>query len=486
MRAGPERAPRVRLWVLLAVLATAGVAAMHAIHLVIGTRIATRSLAREQEALGSGIARLVASDAADPILTHDTVALSEIVVRAGSMAGIAYCFVVKDGEAVATSFRSGTPPALVALREGGGRGPIVVASGDARYLDIEEPILQGKAGAVRIGIDMSILQSTRRSLAIPLGLLSVGLIFSGAAASLLLARTLAKPIHEIVAAADRFDPSSEVEPLVPRGAREIAILVDRFDLMMRRLRAAHDDRERVREQALANARLATLGSLVAGVAHEVNNPLASLKACVTLLRSEDEQARAHDLDLMDDALDRLRDVVRRLLDLARPRPLELAPTPLADLAREAAALASLSLKQRRIAIDVSAEPGTDGRLVLADRKQISQALLNLLLNAAYFSRDGGRVRVRLRSRTPFRGISVEDDGPGIPEDIRDRLSEPFFSTKPTGEGTGLGLSVTRSIVDRHHGSLEFEFPSAGGTVATVWLPPAEAAPDSELGVAKTG
>lgn len=466
----------LRLWVKLALLAAVAIVMMHSIHLAIATSISSRSLVREQEALGRGIARLVSSDVADPILTGDAVSLNEIVARAASTEGIAYCFVLRNGKPIASSFGSRTPSGVIALREGTRHEPMVVVDGWQRYLDVEEPVAEGRIGTVRVGVDMSLLQSTRRAIAIPLGILALALVLASVLAALVVARTLARPIDALVAAADRFDPAVPVQPVSPGGGREIATLTERFNGMMRRLRSAHEEQERVRAQALANARLVALGSLVAGVAHEVNNPITSLKACVTLLRDpRDERARAQDLDLMDEALDRLRDMVQRLLDLARPRPLDLAPTPLGVLASDTSQLAGLSFKQRRITIEQIVEPGAPDALVLADRKQIVQALLNLMLNAAYFSADGARVRLRLRSRDGFRGISVEDDGPGIAEEIRERVLDPFFTTKPSGEGTGLGLSVTRSIVDRHHGSLELTFPEHGGTVATVWLPVAEGA-----------
>jgi signal transduction histidine kinase len=86
--------------------------------------------------------------------------------------------------------------------------------------------------------------------------------------------------------------------------------------------------------------------------------------------------------------------------------------------------------------------------------------------------DHGEIRVRVRTREGLVGIAVEDDGPGIPQDIRERILDPFFSTKPEGDGTGLGLSVTRTIASAHRGELTFEFPDRGGTVATIWIPPA--------------
>jgi signal transduction histidine kinase len=254
----------------------------------------------------------------------------------------------------------------------------------------------------------------------------------------------------------------------PRGSREIAVLGERFNRMMARLRAAHLEQVRARQKALETERMVALGSLVAGVAHEVNNPLAGLKNCMRRLERNDlpDPKRREYLALMEEGLDRIETVVRRLLDYGRPHPPALEPVPASRLAEEAASFVRPILERRGIAARV--DPGAGGE-VLADRRMVGQALVNLLLNAAYVTPDGGAVRLRVRSRAGQVGLSVEDDGPGIPAEVRDRVLDPFFSTKPEGEGTGLGLPVTRTIVDAHGGDLTFEFPDSGGTVATVWL-----------------
>ncbi|HET8538958.1 MAG TPA: ATP-binding protein [Anaeromyxobacter sp.] len=474
----PRRTPhRVRLWVKVAVLAGLAVVGTHAVHLVVGGRVATRALAHEQMTLGRAIARLVAAQAADAVLTEDAVTLHELVVSAARDRGIAYCFVVRDGRVLATSFPGQTPPALAAIREGRPPGPLAVVDGSARYLDLEEPILGGRAGTVRLGIDMAMLRSVRRSIAVPLGLTALGAVLLSIAMALVIGRRLARPIDEIVAAADRFDPALPAKAIRPRGSKEIATLAVRFNEMMERLRAAHEERERVSARAVASERLATLGSLVAGVAHEVNNPLASLKGAIEDLRERGANAsdRVEDLDLADGAVDRIADVVRRLLDFGRNRPLAFEAVIPEALAHDSAKLAAISLKQRGISIEEVGDPAAERAPVIADRKQVAQALMNLLLNAAYVSKDHGKVRVRLRRRGAFRGIAVEDDGPGIPEELRERIFEPFFSTKPPGQGTGLGLPLARAIAEAHSGSLELEFPESGGTVATIWLPAAEPA-----------
>jgi signal transduction histidine kinase len=468
--------------VKLAALGAIAIVALHVAHLAIGTRVATDALLKEQEALGRGIARLVATQAADAVLVDDWVTLDEITVRAARTPGIAYCVVVHDGEVVGSSLPPSVADRLLSIRSGGRPGPLIVADDGHRYLDLEEPILGGVAGSVRLGVDMAILQTTQEAIEVPLGWAALGAVLLSVLLAVAVGLHTTRPIEEIIAAADRFDPSRDVDPIHPRGGREIAALARRFNGMTARLRAAHEEQERVRARALANERLATLGSLVAGVAHEVNNPLASLKSATAMLREDgaNAQLRERDLDLIDRALDQIGGIVKQLLDFGRTRPLELAPVSPALLAKDAAQLATLQLKRRGIVIDQLSDPAFDDAPVLADRKQVSQALLNLILNAAYVSKDFARLRLRLTRRGPLRGIAVEDDGPGIPPEIREKIFDPFFSTKPSGQGTGLGLTMARTIADRHHGALELHCPRAGGTVATLWLPtpPAVALPVS--------
>jgi two-component system NtrC family sensor kinase len=337
-------------------------------------------------------------------------------------------------------------------------------------LDLAEPILGGDAGIVRLGLDMGALEATRHRLAIELGILAVALIGAGLAAALVTSRSIARPVAEILSAADRFDPSAgaDVPAVTPRGTREIAVLGERFNRMMRRLQAAHAEQARARQRGVETERLAALGSLVAGVAHEVNNPLAGLKNCVRRLERSElaEGKRREYLALMEEGLGRIEDVVRQLLDFGRPHPPRLEPVAAERLVGESLALVRPMLeRQGARATIVDPDPGAS---VIADRRLAEQAIVNLLLNAAYVTPAGGELRVRLRRRAGQVGIAVEDDGPGIPPEVRDRILDPFFSTKPEGEGTGLGLSVTRTILDAHGGELTFEFPGRG-TVATVWL-----------------
>lgn len=473
MTGGRWRWPAVTLWARLAAFAAVGVVLTHAAHLVIANRITSRSLAGEQAALGRNIAKQVARQAAEAVLVDDSLTLHDLVAGAVAGEGVAYCFIVRDGRVLASSFQEQTPPALVRLAAGGDQ-PIVVTAEGGRYLDLREPILGGSAGEVRLGLDMAILGATRRELALSLGLLAVGVILAGLVAALAVGRGIARPLGELLEAADRFDPSRDPRPVTPRGGRELERLAGRFNQMMLRLRGAQLEQEQAARKAAANEHMVALGSLVAGVAHEVNNPLAGVKSCLRRLRTErlppDTVDEYH--ELMEEGVERVEHVMRRLLDFARPQPPRLGQVPLQDLARDGAALMTPLLHRRKIALDLLSGELGDAR-VLADRKEVGQALLNLLLNAAYVTPDGGALRLRLRRRPGLLGVAVEDDGPGIPPEHRARVTDPFFTTKPEGEGTGLGLAVCRTVAESHGGELSFEFPERG-SVVTIWLPEASA------------
>jgi signal transduction histidine kinase len=453
----------------LAAFAALGVVLTHAAHLVIANRITSRALSREQAALGRNIARQVARQAAEAVLVEDVLALHDLAAGAAQGEGVAYCLIVRDGRALASSFDGPPPEALVSLARAEG-GPVVVADGDRRYLDLREPILAGAAGEVRLGLDMGILGATRRELALLLGLLALAVILAGLLAALVVGRGIARPLGELLEAADRFDPARDPRPVVPRGGLEISRLAERFNQMMVRLRGARLEQEQATRRAAATEHMVALGSLVAGVAHEVNNPLAGVKTCLRRLRSERLPPETVDeyLELMEEGVERVEHVMRRLLDFARPQPPRLGPVRLADLARDGAALMEPLLHKRRVALRLEAE-GLGDATALADRKEVGQALLNLLLNASYVTPEGGELRLRLRRRPGLLGLAVEDDGPGIPPEVRPRVTDPFFTTKPEGEGTGLGLAVCRAVAESHGGELGFDFP-ARGTVVTLWLP----------------
>jgi PAS domain S-box-containing protein len=238
------------------------------------------------------------------------------------------------------------------------------------------------------------------------------------------------------------------------------------------------EQERMQGELLQAQKMEALGQLISGVAHELNNPLSAIIAFSQLLRG-DERLPAElmrDADLLMQEADRTRRIVQNLLDFARQRPPERAPTSLKSLVERTLDLHAYALGAESITVDQHIPD--DLPPIDVDPGQIQQVLLNLTLNAiqAIGSREGGgtiTIRAGVVGDEAGRGrvrLSIEDDGPGVSASVRPRLFEPFFTTKPVGEGTGLGLPVSYGIVTAHGGRLWHEASGRPGATFVLELP----------------
>ena len=250
------------------------------------------------------------------------------------------------------------------------------------------------------------------------------------------------------------------------------------------------EHDRLQSELVHAQKMEAIGQLVAGVAHELNNPLASIVAFSQLMR-RDPRLPADlqgDADLLVAEADRTRRIVQNLLDFARQRRPERHPTHLRRLIDSVLDLQSYSVAAGRIEVHVDIPDGVP--LVAVDRAQLQQVLLNLTLNAIQAIRATGQpgsIRIAASEVAgPDSGravrLAIADSGPGVPPENRDRLFVPFFTTKEPGEGTGLGLPVSFGIVAAHGGTLAFEpGPGGRGAVFSVTLPVEDAT--AERGVA---
>ena len=243
-----------------------------------------------------------------------------------------------------------------------------------------------------------------------------------------------------------------------------------------RVRKATARLEETQRQLFQSEKMAALGKLSAGIAHEIRNPLTSIKILIHSLVDEQatEGSREKDLAVIEAEIERVNKIIKQFLDFARPRPPSLEPMEVRAIVEDTLALLVYEMEAQKISLERSYAP--DIPPVPVDREQMKQVFLNLLLNAIQAMERGGNLRVTIRWKPAPAGdggrsaaeISVQDSGPGMGENIRRRIFEPFFSTKE--EGIGLGLPIAQRIVEEHGGQIRVESRVGEGTTFTITLP----------------
>jgi signal transduction histidine kinase len=244
----------------------------------------------------------------------------------------------------------------------------------------------------------------------------------------------------------------------------------RYQELQERIEALHQAENRL----IRSARLAAVGEMAAGVAHELNNPLTSVIGFVELALEEvsnHKQPNYEDLELAFREAQRAREVVRRLLDFSRQSGNILVASDLNDLLRDVLRLMQHQMETGGIKINLELDELPS---IQVNPNQIKQVAINLFQNALQAMPDGGVMT--LQSGTGLRGgelsvfFSIADTGEGVQPEYYDRIFEPFFTTRPVGMGTGLGLSVSYGIISSHGGHIEVDSQVGQGSCFTVWLP----------------
>ncbi len=309
---------------------------------------------------------------------------------------------------------------------------------------------------------------------------STGLLFLGTYG--VLQRYVLRPVGALARGARHVQRGDFSRPVpLPRHADELADLIVAFNSMtadVRRYRefleqeaeAAKDQAFRAEAAALRQRRLAAMGELAAGIAHEINNPLGGMLNAVEVLERPETtpDRRARYLELLRGGLERIQGTVQNLLRFT-PRQAPREALDLAGPVRDAVLLVRHRIDSE--GIELSLELG-EGR-VLGERAELGQAVLNLLVNALDAVEGAGgarRVRVRLAAEDGVVSLSVADSGPGIPEPDLERVADLFYTTKEVGRGTGLGLALVSAVADQHGGQLHLRNRPEGGLEAELRLP----------------
>lgn len=328
--------------------------------------------------------------------------------------------------------------------------------------------------------------------------------------SYLLNRRIARPLNDIAATSEKIADGDLSQRVEDYGNNELGQLSSSFNKMADRvadhvgyLQRVNRDLRVTKQELIRSEKLASVGRLAAGVAHEIGNPLGAILGYTDMMLKgvEDESVRQDFLERMEKELKKIDLTIRELLDYSRTSTIEVRETDVSKVVSETLSLASHHKGFENLKLELKL--GENLPLVLIDEAQLQQIMMNIILNALDAMPDGGELSVvteagiprgktvkfvnRRRKDDDFHGFSIkpgdsqdkgkemvqisfEDNGMGIEEDSIDNIFDPFYTTKDPGSGTGLGLSISQRIVETFNGKIEVQSEPGKGTKFTVSLP----------------
>ncbi len=292
----------------------------------------------------------------------------------------------------------------------------------------------------------------------------VFIVFFAAVSYSLVRRHIVKPLGQIEATTRKIAHGDF--SFVPgiKSHDEVGSCIEAFNRMVKELKENQD-------MLVQTKKLASLGTLTSGVAHEINNPLNNIStSCQILIEELDSPDKDYLRKLLRNIsvqADKARDLVRNLLEFSREKVFAVDRVRLRELVEDTLELVQSDLPSN---VETSVQIADDIPDPMVDRSRLQQAFLNIILNAIHAMPDGGTLSVEARTEDGAVFIDISDTGVGIPPENLNKIFDPFFTTKEVGQGTGLGLSVSYGIVKKHGGSLTVKSKEGKGTTFTITLP----------------
>jgi two-component system NtrC family sensor kinase len=315
-----------------------------------------------------------------------------------------------------------------------------------------------------------------------------GVIWSVAALALIISlllgdigvRIIARPLAELSRNLLSYARGEQAQRVsTDASVAEVRDLEVAFNTMADSLDQAGAERDKATHMMLQSAKLASIGQMAAGIGHEINNPLNNILSYAKLIERQlgegDARARSDLQALREEAL-RASEIIKGILNFARQVTPHYAPFAVRQWLQDSLNLVQQTAKTAAVSLSYDCEEDV---VVEGDRNQLQQALINLLINAIQASARGDEVHVIVQVDPEEVSISIIDQGSGVAETELDRVYDPFYTTKPEGEGSGLGLSISLGIIERHNGKLILNNNPDRGTTATMVIP--RTPPESEHG-----
>ena len=458
-----------------------------------------RALEKESEKRALFIGKSLSNQMINPILFEDYVAIQKLADETVELdSSIEYVFLIdENGDIVIHSFEFEIPIELSYANIPGKTDKIKILlikpirqEGNL-IRDIAIPILEGRLGTLRVGISEESISSDIMVTINHFWLMVFFFLLTGIVGAFIIAYFITNPIKQIQTVADKLDfkslRSGEIRKvkirrkylkkwkLLFRAEDEIDKLAERFNYMLIRLKEAYSKLEKTQHKLIQSEKLATIGTISSGIAHEINNPIAGIKNCLRRIENDpdNKSQNRNYLKMMSEAVDRIENVVITMLNFTRKQDFEFEKIDIEMMLERVLLFLGYRLEKKRISIVKNIEPNISS--VMGSPTHIEQVILNLIINSIDAIEEkenqlNNKITIDISSNSKYITTSITDNGVGISTDELSKIFDPFYTTKPPGKGTGLGLAVISNIMEAHEGKIEVKSESGIGSTFNVFLP----------------
>ncbi len=452
----------MKLWIKIALL---NVFIVVSLGILIGFAIrgvVISSMRTELTRQGESMARNLSDRIADSILLDDLYKVHEAIKDVlEKEKDVEYIFVTdKNGEIFTHTFNNGYPPDLLKWNSFGIdklSSIQLLATEKGLIRDVGVRIFGGMNPELHIGIREERIRQTLNRIRNLIITLTIVVTMVGSVLAFSLSRLTTKPLYALMEFTHDLSRGEFGRKIDIKSKDEVGELSMTFNNLSYELDLYRKKMEGSYKQMLRTEKLTALGRLSAGLAHEIRNPLTSIKVLFQAFKDNPSLTK-EDMNVVLSAAEQMDDLLTRFLRFARSDEFNLSNVYINSLIKQVINLARFQIKNQSINVNLDLKKLPP---VKADRAMIQQAILNLVLNAIESMPDGGALIVSSKPGNGHAVVAVQDAGGGIPEDIKDKIFDPFFTTK--SDGTGLGLSIVYNIASLHNGEISFESNGRGTT-----------------------
>jgi signal transduction histidine kinase len=379
---------------------------------------------------------------------------------------IEYIFVVDlEGELFASTFKNGYPPGLLNWNPlHGAQQSVQLLETENGYInDIGVSFFRGTSAELHIGIQGSGIEQSLEKIRNIIIILTAIVAMLGTLISFLFSRLLTQPLQKLMIFAKTLSQGEFGKTIPPSSSDEIGELTEAFNTLSQELKINKEKMKESYRQMCMTEKLTTMARLSAGLAHELRNPLTAIKIlCNTV--NDPSELTTQDMSVVLSEISYMDNILARFLNFANSDNLEKHTVKLDVIVKETLKLVQFQLKKQTVTLDFIPGPEIE---IVANQTMLEQAFLNLYLNAIEAMPQGGTLTVHVQVENNMGLVTIRDTGEGIPYEIRDKIYEPFVTSK--SEGTGLGLFIVKSIILMFHGSLDYQSKN-NGTVFNIRFP----------------